>query len=200
MKTFLSVLLGVMVLAGCSAGSTADEASLTDREVDALVRALSMQPLQTLFGRTGAKAAQDGEFEIGLSASSTCPEGGMAALAGTLSGTIEAGSGLLTIDLEQTLTDCGLVLDDQPYVVNTDPALTFGGTAEWSRAAFEAEQAFGLTGTLTLAPDGTDALIVCPVDLQYTASLSNQTAAVSGQVCATTVDLSFTWSEAAPAS
>ena len=124
----------------------------------------------------------------------------MAALAGTLTGTIDAGSGLLTIDLEQTLTDCGLLLDDQFYVVNTDPALTLGGTAEWSRAAFEAEQAFGLTGTLTLAPEGTDALIVCPVDLQYTASLSDQTAAVFGQVCATTVDLSFTWAETAPAS
>jgi hypothetical protein len=126
-------------------------------------------------------------IDFAIDTSAPCPQGGTAAVSGSIEGSVDdqTFAGNLDLTVATTLTDCAATADGKGFTFNTSPSLVLDGSFAWDQTGLSDVAAFTYAGSVDWVTG--DRSGTCAYDVQVSVSPSGATAA-NGTVCGISIN------------
>ena len=199
-KTWLPMLvLPALALAGCSDGTGPDGMSdgdaqliafeVTSASIGALNSGTASSAVQGFDTRGASASAVPVALNFNYSHTESCPLFGRIGVTGRMSGSIETdtGSGVLWLQITETLTDCTFDTTNGDLVVNGSPSITLTGNFTFLNNQPATQQSLTLSGGFRWQFDDGNSRF-CALNLTMNISYGGGATTVSGTVCGNPVN------------
>ncbi len=195
-RTWLSILVvPALALAGCSDGTGPDGISDNDAQliafevvstsIGALNSGTASGAVQGFEGLAASASSVPVALRYNYSHTESCPLFGRIGVTGTMSGSIDSqtGSGVLWVQVTETLTDCTFDSKNGDLVINGSPSITLTGNFTFLGGAAATTQSLTLSGGFRWQFDegnSTFCALSLTMNISYGGTASTT---VSGTVC-----------------